>query len=154
VSISLQSQVKLHRWVVWLLARRITSQLHIKNYIISGSYRRKKWWCNDIDLLISVASQEEAEGIKHRLNQLGWKKRNTFFRENLFGHLVFKQMGNKSVALDIFFVTPGCMGNALLFTTGPTSFNDKIRHDILSMGYSWSVPPHFVEIKTSTPLCF
>lgn len=154
MSISLQGQAKLHRWVVWLLAKKIAKQLHVKDYTLAGSYRRGKRWCNDIDMLIPTASIEEAMGIRARLIQLGWRKRDQFFHDSMFGHLFFKKMGNKLVCLDVFFVPPGCMGNALLFATGSRKFNDDIRASILSLGYSWCTPPYFEHIETSTKLCF
>lgn len=150
----MQGQAKLHRWIVWFLAKKIAHQLNIKKYVIVGSYRRGKWWCNDIDLLVPVSSLEEAEGIKARLDQLGWKKRTQFFHDNLFGHLLFKRIGKKFISLDVFFVLPGRMGNALLFATGSRSFNDKIRENIISLGYSWAHPPYFEHIKSSTKICF
>lgn len=154
MSKSLEGQIRLHRWAVWFLARRLAKQLHIKQYVIGGSYRRGKWWCNDVDLLIPVSSPEEIEGIKDRLKQLDWKKRTSFFNELTFGHLLYKKVGEKILCLDIFFVYPGCMGNALLFATGSKEFNDEIRANIVSMGYSWARPPYFERIIDSTNVCF
>ena len=154
MSKSLENQLKLHRWVVWFWARKIAKQLRLSNYVIGGSYRRGKWWCNDIDLLIPVRSPEEAEGMRERLKQLGWKKRTTFFNDSTFGHLLYKKIGDKLLCLDVFFVYPGCMGNALLFTTGSKEFNDTLRANVISMGYSWAHPPHFERIIDSTNLCF
>jgi DNA polymerase/3'-5' exonuclease PolX len=154
MSMNFPGQVRLHRWVVWLTAKQIAKQLHIKDYVLAGSYRRGKWWCNDIDMLIPVSSIEEKDGIKARLAQLGWQKRADFFSASTFGHLLFKKVGDKVICLDVFFVLPGCMGNALLFTTGSQNFNDKIRADILSLGYSWANPPYFERIIDSSNICF
>ncbi len=154
MSKSAENQLRLHRWVVWFWARKIAKQLHISDYMIGGSYRRGKWWCNDIDLLIPVSSQEQEEGIRDRLKQLGWKKRTSFFNNSTFGHLLSKKIGDKVLCLDAFFVYPGCMGNALLFTTGSKEFNDEIRANIVGKGYSWANPPYFERIIDSTNVCF
>ncbi len=154
MSISLVGQAKLHRWVVRLLAWRIAHQLGIEKYTLAGSYRRGKWWCNDIDMVVPVESEEQAEGFKVRLTQLGWEVRENFFHDCLFGYLVHKKIGNKEIALDLFFAPPGCMGNALLFATGSRSFNDEIRSNILKLGFSWSHPPYFEHIATSRNICF
>lgn len=154
MSKSVENQLRLHRWVVWFWARKIAKQLHLTDYVIGGSYRRGRWWCNDIDLLVPVASQEQAEGLKDRLKQLGWKKRTTFFNDLTFGNLLSKKIGDRLLCLDVFFVYPGCMGNALLFTTGSQQFNDEIRANIIGMGYSWAHPPYFERIIDSTNVCF
>lgn len=155
MGIVVENQIKLHRWVVWFLVKRIVKKLHIKKYVISGSYRRGKWWCNDIDLLIPIQSLSEGEGIKAQLRKLGWKLRP--FRhasDEVFSVQYIKKVGSGYLILDLFLAPPGTWGNALLFTTGPKEFNDKIRESIVSKGYSWSNPRYFTHIKTDNQLSF
>jgi DNA polymerase/3'-5' exonuclease PolX len=140
--------------VVWFLAKKITKELGIQRYTLGGSYRRGKWWCNDIDIVVPVQSAEEAAGYKARLTQLDWTQRANFFNEEPFGYLVSKKIGSRVICLDLFCVLPGCMGNALLFTTGSREFNDNIRSHIYTLGYSWSHPPYFEHIATCQKICF
>ena len=155
MSITVPDQAKLHRWVLWLFARRLARQLHLKSYTLAGSYRRGKWWCNDIDLLVPIASESEGSALIARLYQLGW--RYTPYRrtsENVFSHQFQKRVDRKVIVLDLFLSTPGTWGNALLFTTGSKNFNDQIREDIVKMGYSWANPRYFTHIKTGTQCSF
>ena len=155
MSIVVPNQIKIHRWVLWFLAKRLTSQLNIKTYTLAGSYRRGKWWCNDIDLLIPMESESHAEGIKCRLRQLGW--RSTPYRranDNIFSCQYIKKIGEKYMVLDLFLAPPGTWGNCLLFTTGSKHFNDNIRENIIKMGYSWSNPRYFTHIKSDTKISF
>ena len=110
MSICFENQAKLHRWVVWYLARKLAKQLRLQKYVIGGSYRRGSWWCNDIDLLVPVASEEEAEGIRRRVRQLGWLPRSPIPPpDSVFGHQLYMPCGDQSIVLDIFFVHPGAM---------------------------------------------
>lgn len=155
MSIVTENQTKLHRWIVWFLVKMIVKKIHIKKYVISGSYRRGKWWCNDIDLLIPIESVSEGEGIKAQLEKLGWKLRKSrFASKDIFSVQYVKRMGNGNTVLDLFLALPGTWGNALLFTTGPKEFNDDLREEIVSKGYSWSNPSYFTRIKTDERLSF
>ncbi len=155
MSIVAPNQVKIHRWVLWFLAKRVAKQLNLNKYVLSGSYRRGKWWCNDIDLLVPIQSDSEGSGLIARLLQLGW--RYTPYRhtnENVFSHQFMKKIGNKIIIMDLFLSLPGTWGNALLFTTGSKYFNDNIRSTLTDMGYVWSNPRYFTHIKSDTKCSF
>src|ERR1035437_178582 len=155
MSVVIPNQAKVHRWTVWFLARQLTNKLNIKSYVLSGSYRRGKWWCNDIDLLVPIESESEGNGIIARLYQLGWKY--TPYRrtsENVFSHQFMKKMGDKYLVLDLFLALPGTWGNALLFTTGSKYFNDNIRENLDKAGYSWRNPRYFTHLKSDTMCSF
>ena len=155
MSIVIEDQAKLNRFAVWMIAKKLTKQLGIKQYEIAGSYRRGNMWCNDIDLLIQVQSPEETAGIIQLIKQLGWNSRpDRREAPNIFSKQFVKETLYGVVVLDVFLVPPGCMGNALLFATGPRSFNDKIRENILSTGYTWSDPRYFTNIRTNDRISF
>lgn len=137
------------------MVRKLARQLNLKKYTIAGSYRRGKWWCNDIDLLIPTTSHSEGEGIRAQIKKLGWKPTpGRISGEQLFSHQLFKLNNSGTLVLDLFLAPPGTWGNALLFTTGPKDFNDKIRSSIIKMGYSWSNPRYFTHIKTDNEISF
>ena len=155
MSIVVENQVKLHRFAVWSIVKGLTKKLGIKDYTIAGSYRRGEWWCNDIDLLIPVSTAAEADGIESFMLRLGWSKRPGRSEGGLtFSRQFLMETTNGVIVLDLFLAPPGCWGNALLFATGPRSFNDIIRSSIIDMGYSWSNPKYFTHIKTSKELSF
>lgn len=150
-----ENQVKLHRWVVWFLAKRLAKQLSLKKYTLSGSYRRGKRWCNDIDLLVPIESESEAEGLIILLRKLGWKPRP--FRESndmVFSRQFLKRTSMGYIVLDLFLAPPGTWGNALLFTTGSKEFNDGIRENLIKKGFSWANPRYFTHIKTDKRVSF
>ena len=152
---SVENQLKLHRWVTKVLIWRLAKQLDIKDYVISGSYRRGKWWSNDIDLVVPVKSEEQAEGLKMRMEQLGWKLRaSRRMGGDTFSVQYIKEFSGKTVVLDLFLSYPGHMGNTLLFTTGPASFNENIRCEILNIGYSWQNPRFFRNYSDNTKISF
>lgn len=155
MAISVPRQAVLHRWVLWLIANRLVKQLDIKEYTIAGSYRRGKWWCNDIDLVVPVESDSQKEGICLRLRQLGWKP--TPFRinnEELFSRQFIKRIAGKYVVLDMFLAPPGTLGNALLFATGSTEFNNRIRASLATKGFTWHNPRYFTNIETGQQVSF
>lgn len=155
MSIVIKNQVKIHRWVLWFLVKKLTMDLNIKDYIIAGSYRRGQWWCNDIDLLVPVKTSAQAEGLIAQILSNGWKYMPTRkITSETFSHQFVKSTGAGNLILDLFLVPPGCMGNAMLFTTGPKSFNDKIRKGIIETGYSWANPKYFTHIKSNKELSF
>jgi DNA polymerase/3'-5' exonuclease PolX len=130
--------------------------LKLKNYIISGSYRRGKWWCNDIDLLVPVQSKSEEEGLKELMKKMGWrlhpfgsKASDVVFREQFI-----KKFGKKYIVLDLFLCPPGSWGNALLFTTGSTIHNDIIRASLKKRKYTWENPRYFTHLETGKKLSF
>jgi DNA polymerase/3'-5' exonuclease PolX len=147
------NQISLHRWVVWLIIKKIAYALDLKKYVISGSYRRGKTWINDIDLLISVNSDEEANGIKLRLAQLGWTCHASETDLTLRNQFI-KKINNKILVLDVFFSLPGTWGNCTLFTTGSKFFNDAIRSKLLSMGYHWDNPRYFTRVSNGSKVSF
>src|ERR1035437_251732 len=156
MSIVVKGQIRFHRWMIWLLVKRLTRQVCIKNYLIAGSYRRGKWWCNDVDLVVLVSSDSEKEGIKARLLQLGWQQRphRRSDDEAVFSAQYIKTVGDEVIVVDVFFTTPDILGNALLFATGSKEFNERIRENIVKMGYSWANPRYFTHIKTSRQISF
>lgn len=156
MSVVIENQAKMHRWTVWLMVKRMTKQIGLSNYVISGSYRRGSWWCNDIDLLVPIQSKTEGEGIKAQIRKLGWKPTPDRYGDSevVFSTQFLKNTQNGVVVLDLFLAPPGSWGNALLFTTGPKSFNDGIREQLLNNGYSWSNPRYFTHIRTDRMLSF
>ena len=155
MSIVVDNQVKLHRWAVWLIARKLAKQLGVKDYTLAGSYRRGKTWCNDIDLLVRINSDEEISGLVTLMEKIGWSTRSgRRLHENLFSRQFVKETNRGTIVLDLFLVHPGCWGNALLFTTGPRSFNDKIRSNIVTTGYTWTDPQYFTHIRSDKRLSF
>lgn len=155
MSLMFSYQLVLHRWVIKFFVWHLCRQLGIKRYVISGSYRRGKWFCNDIDLVIPIDSERQANGILASLKKIGWTPlRETNEFSHFFGSQFYKKILDKVLILDVFFSYPGHMGNTLLFTTGPKSFNDKIRYNIGSLGYSWSNPRFFRNIETEEEVVF
>jgi DNA polymerase/3'-5' exonuclease PolX len=155
MSIVIQNQVKLHRWMVWLLVKKLTKSLDITKYAITGSYRRGKWWCNDIDLLVPISTPEEGNGVIERVQSLGWKLRpGRIINEHMFSNQFVKKTSAGNVILDLFLVPPGCWGNAMLFSTGPKSFNDTIRKDLVAAGWSWAIPRYFTHIRSNKYVSF
>ncbi len=155
MSVVIENQIKIHRWVAWMICKLLAYQLDLKKYVISGSYRRGKWWSNDIDLLIPVQSESEILGIEANLLGLGWKLRP--FRNTgreVFSRQFIRKFGDKYLILDIFLAPAGSWGNALLFTTGSKGFNDDIREHLINNGYSWINPRYFTHIKTNQKLSF
>jgi len=157
VSIVVQDQIKLHRFAVWLIVRSLASKMGLQKYVLAGSYRRGAWWCNDIDLLIPINSASEGEGIKANLKKLGWTLSHHRKNDNeiVFSTQFLKETKKGIIVLDLFLAPPGSWGNALLFTTGPKSFNSTIRSDILGLGYSWTTNPRFfTRILDNTQISF
>jgi DNA polymerase/3'-5' exonuclease PolX len=155
MSIVVQNQAKIHRWVLWFMVKYIAKQLRLKKYQIGGSYRRGKWWCNDIDLLIPIRSQAEGEGHLATILKAGWKY--TPGRQvngYIFSRQFIKKTSAGVVVMDVFLVPPGCWGNAMLFATGPKSFNDRIRKDVIERGYSWADPKYFTHMKSNKKVSF
>lgn len=153
---SVPNQAVIHRWIVKLLVFMLARKLGIDEYTIGGSYRRGKWFCNDIDLIIPVKSEMQKKGLMVRMQQLKWKnlnKRSEGFAI-MWAEQFIKKIGSKYVVLDMFLVDPGSMGNALVFTTGPKSFNDKIRSEVLESGYSWANPKYFKHLETNECIAF
>jgi len=52
ISVPNNLQLKLPRFIVYLIVKFITFKLNINGYLIAGSYRRSKFICGDIDLVI------------------------------------------------------------------------------------------------------
>jgi DNA polymerase/3'-5' exonuclease PolX len=106
--------------------------------------------------LVPIGSESEGEGIKAQLIKLGWQPapgRSTSCAL-VFSDQYIKATPSGNVVLDLFLVLPGIWGNALLFTTGPKSFNDKIREDILGLGYTWYNPRCFTNMKSKVDISF
>ena len=156
MSIVIEDQAKIHRWALWLMVNRLAKQIGLQKYTIAGSYRRGKWWCNDIDLLVSIQSKAEGEGIKAQITKLGWMPTpgRSGDSDAVFSTQFLKRTDKGMVVLDLFLAPLGSWGNALLFTTGPKSFNDNIRKNMLSNGYSWSNPRYFTHIRSDKELAF
>ena len=149
------NQLKLHRWTIYFLVKRLTKRIGIKDYAISGSYRRGKWWSNDIDLLIPIKSESESEGIRANLVKEGWYlKPGRVTDEYIFSYQYLKKTNAGILVLDLFLAPQGSWGNALLYTTGPKQFNDKVREHLISTGYSWLNPRYFTHILTNTKHSF
>jgi DNA polymerase/3'-5' exonuclease PolX len=121
--------------------------------MIGGSYRRGKWWCNDIDLLIPVKSDEQADGVRANILKLGWELIRGA-HEFAFSDQYHMMVGDKVLVLDVFLVPPGSMGNAILFTTGSKGFNDNIRIKLISKGLSWRDPRYFTYIRDEKLISF
>ena len=156
MSIVIQNQARIHRWALWFMIKKLAKQIGLQKYAITGSYRRGKWWCNDIDLLVPIHSKAEGEGIKAQITKLGWKPTPGRIGDNdiVFSTQFLKNTDGGIVVLDLFLAPLGSWGNALLFTTGPKSFNDNIRSNMLSNGYSWSNPRYFTHIRSDKMLAF
>ena len=151
--IVVENQIKLHRWALWLIVKKLTKAIHIENYVIAGSYRRGNWWCNDIDLLIPVANEIESKGIQENIKKLGWKLRERI-EGDPFSIQYTKETLGGTLVLDLFLATPGTWGNALLFTTGPKEFNDVLRNHMIDIGYSWHNPKYFKHTVKQTQISF
>lgn len=150
-----ENQLKLHRWALWVVVKLLAFHLNLDKYSIGGSFKRGKWWCNDIDLVVPISTEMEGWGIEARLKQLGWRLRpRGEGHEEIFSRQFLKQVGKKYLVMDLFLVPPGCWGNAMMFTTGPRSHNDRVRADILKLGYSWANPRYFTHIKSNKPISF
>jgi DNA polymerase/3'-5' exonuclease PolX len=150
------NQAIIHRWMIKLLVFTLARKLGVRKYTIGGSYRRGKWFCNDIDLVIPIKSEFQKNGLIVRMEQLGWRNLNKKGEgfANMWTEQFIKKIGGEYVVLDLFLVDPGSMGNALVFTTGPKSFNDKIRGQVLSSGYSWANPKYFKHLETDEKITF
>lgn len=153
---SVPNQAVIHRWVVKLIVFILARKLGIDDYVIGGSYRRGKWFCNDIDLIVPVKSEMQKKGLLIRMKQLGWfdLNRGRDKSEIMWAEQFVKKIGNHRVVLDLFLIDPGSMGNALVFTTGPASFNDKIRKQIVKHGYSWYDPRYFIDLQDNSKIVF
>jgi len=151
-----KNQTKIHRWVAYYLLSKIVRKLQPNKYVMAGSYRRGKWWLNDLDLLIEVASDSEAEGYVHRIQQFGWLPVEGRGRYNLttFSKQFYKDLSGHIVILDLFLIEPGAWGNALLFTTGSKYFNNRLRSKAISLGYSWNNPRYFERLVDGVQISF
>jgi DNA polymerase/3'-5' exonuclease PolX len=151
-----QNQATIHRWIVRLIVFFITKKLNIDNYIISGSYRRGKWFCNDIDLIIPVKSKFQKNKILDKICEIGWISMDYEEHQhpNMWAKQFMKKIGRNYMVLDVFLVDSGLMGNALVFTTGPKEFNDKIRAGVSESGYSWENPKYFLNLKNNNTISF
>jgi DNA polymerase/3'-5' exonuclease PolX len=150
-----KNQLVLHRWIIRLFIWKLCREAGIKDYTISGSYRRGKWFCNDIDLVVPVKSDWQANGILTRFEQLGWTcTYRSSETSSIFTNQFRKKILDKYLILDIFLSYPGHMGNTLLFTTGPKEFNDDIRYNIKGIGYSWTNPRYFKNLETDEKISF
>jgi DNA polymerase/3'-5' exonuclease PolX len=130
-------------------------KMNITEYTICGSYRRGKWWCNDIDIVVPIYSDSEIDGINANMYKLGWKL-NPLRRvtDTTFSHQYIKQINGGIVVLDLFLTNRGSLGNAILFATGPRSFNDKIRAYLDTIGFTWRYPRYFTENQSQKQISF
>lgn len=150
---SYKNQITLHRWLVYFVVKIVCKKLHIAKYVIGGSYRRGKRWINDIDLLVPVSSESEADGIKIALSQMGWSCINSE-TEFVFRNQFVKTVNNRTIVLDLFFSMPETWGNCLLFVTGSKHFNDEIRRKLIKLGYHWDNPRYFTSIFCGKKISF
>lgn len=126
-----------------------------KEYIfeICGSYRRKKDFSNDIDLLISKKGTKTENKSGTHLNRIITKlksnltendKKPLLVDDMTDGELTTKYMGfskykdNHVRRIDIRFVTNDSFPSALLYFTGSGEFNVKMRNIAKEKGYKLS----------------
>lgn len=108
----------------------------ITNIIICGSYRRKKPFSNDIDVLLSGKVNTLKQFVKelHKENFL----LDDIDKDYQVKYMGFCKFNNKVRRIDIMYIPEKNLGSALLHFTGSANFNKKIRDVAINLGYSLS----------------
>ena len=147
-------QLRLPRFMVYLISKYIAIFTGIKDYEIAGSYRRGKFWCNDIDLLIKnndidfKTLDKKMRSIRFFVDRLRLKRSGASSRQ----YLAF--IFGKIIVVDIFFCTDKDYGTVKLFTTGSASHNHRIRARLKEMGYIWQDTRCFKNLETNEIVSF
>ena len=146
-------QWRIPRFVVKLIAIYIVYRMKFAEYEITGSYRRGKKWCTDIDLLVSDTGID-LRSLDAKMRKIGWYL--TPFRNHdavVARQYMTKFMG-KYLVLDIFLYNLENRGNLRLFSTGSKRHNDELRKKLNSMGYTWGRPAYFEHLVTGERVSF
>lgn len=103
--------------------------LHNSHVVITGSYRRKKPFSKDIDVLLRA---EKEEHLDDYINYLKKKFNNEVYLYSKGSDrisLIIKPFKNEEVKykVDIFRASPETYYTNLLYSTGPKEFNIKMR---------------------------
>ena len=118
-------------------------KLRVPVYVIAGSYRRGKWWCNDIDLVMHRCYMAD---IDSKMKAIGWRvniMRNqtaTFSRQ--YVRIVGPRFFRKAIVIDVMPHDGYNVGNVLMFATGSAKHNGMIRLLLSQNGYSWANPAY------------
>jgi DNA polymerase/3'-5' exonuclease PolX len=113
----------------------------LPKYIIGvGSYRRKKQFLKDIDLLTTKSIDQTIKDIKKREGS------NTDYKDKVYTilgdysggphkHSMIIYFREKNIKIDIFYTTKDALPYALLHYTGSKNFNIRVRSHAKSLGY-------------------
>lgn len=139
-----RSEIKLIYYYLIKMANILDPKIHVK---MCGSYRRKKEISNDIDVIIShpyIITQQDiiTSDLMMRFIKLLKKKKfiiDSFTSDNV----LTKYMGVCKITkndllrrIDIRFIPQESYYTSLLYFTGSSGFNRRMRSTALSMGYS------------------
>lgn len=117
--------------------RKHAGTKNIKDWIIVGSYRRKKAFSSDIDLMIV---SEDKNATRNFAQYLGRNLPFPFYAYNdgddkVSGVLQVKTPKKEFVKFDIFRSSEKCAPFMLLYSTGSKDFNVKMRSKVKKEGY-------------------
>jgi len=155
ISIPHSLHIRIPRLAIYLLVKYLAFKLNLDNYIIGGSYRRKKWTSNDIDI---VLPEHYMNDMPSKMKTMKWH-RNILRKDSaILSHQyirIFKFFGiKKAIVIDMMPYTPENYGNILVFATGSTVHNVRIRESLVKRGFSWQNPRYILNIETGEKLCF
>lgn len=111
---------------------------------ICGSYRRKKKYINDIDILIVCQKYKTLNAIhksniinliKNNLNEHNLVKKNLYNKNIITKYSCLINFFDKLIILDIRFIPYKSYYTSLLFMTGSKQFNIKMRKIAKKMNY-------------------
>ena len=147
--------IKYHKNMMDKIPHKLIDNLNDKikhlfddNFLIQicGSYRRKKEFSSDIDILISNKLLKSKKNSKKYLDIVVEKLKSFFIIDDLtvnytshymgFGNILFDLKNkNNIVRVDIIVVPENSWYSALLHFTGSAIFNQKIRLYAKKLGY-------------------
>lgn len=118
------------------VVKKIDPQLELT---ICGSYRRKKPFSNDIDILLTHKSS-----INYLKEFINYLHKDNFLLDDIDKEYNVKYMGFCKKGkypvrrIDVMYIPYNALGSALLHFTGSANFNKKIREVAINLGFSLS----------------
>lgn len=134
---------RIQRTVIEKIDKEFKKLLPGIKFQIAGSYRRKKPYSRDIDLIISAPSNKTT--IEHWNNFLARIKKSSLIKfvevfaqgaDKVSSVLSFTPPGHKiNIKVDVFFTDPSEYMFMLLYATGSGKFNVRMRATAKRKGY-------------------